>query len=141
MKRHREGYDVFPGQATIGSAGFDLVADIEAPLLLEPGQRIIVPTGIAIALPPSCVGLIFSRSGLASSSGLMLSNGVGVVDTDYRGEIGCALINLGDACVNITPGMRIAQLVVMNYSDELPVFVTELPESDRGEKGFGSTGK
>jgi len=141
INRTRKDYDVFPGQATIGSAGYDLVADIESPMMLEPGQRKIVPTGIAIALTPGCVGLVFSRSGLASSSGLMLTNGVGVIDADYRGEVGCAVINMGDARVEIIPGMRIAQLVIMKHSEEMPVFVTELPASDRGINGFGSTGK
>ena len=103
-----------PGRATAGSAGMDLRALLEEPLTLEPGGRASVPTGIAIGLPsPETVGLVFARSGLAIKHGLALSNGVGVIDSDYTGEIRVGLVNLSDTAYTIQPDERIAQLVVM----------------------------
>ena len=131
-----------PVRSTKGSAGLDLCALLEQPLTLEPGGRASVPTGIAIGLPSEeTVGLVFARSGLAVKHGLALSNGVGVIDSDYRGEIQVGLVNLSDQPYTIQPGERIAQLVVM------PVLLPELKEVDsleeteRGAGGFGSTGR
>jgi len=101
----------------------------------------IVPTGLAIALPEGFVALLFARSGLAAKHGIALANSVGVIDSDYRGEIGVALINLGSAPYRIQPGERICQMMVLPISQACFAAVSALPESERGEGGFGSTGK
>jgi dUTP pyrophosphatase len=132
---------IVPEYATQGAAGVDLHAMLEEKIQLLPGQIVKIPTGIAIELPqPDIVSLIFARSGLASKNGLALVNGVGVIDSDYRGEIQVAMINLGQEPFTLQPGDRIAQMLFM------PVFlaqfhqVQELSQSERGEDGFGSTG-
>ena len=131
-----------PGRATAGSAGMDLRALLEEPLTLEPGGRASVPTGIAIGLPsPETVGLVFARSGLAIKHGLALSNGVGVIDSDYTGEIRVGLVNLSDTAYTIQPDERIAQLVVMPVCLPDILEVEELDQTERGAGGFGSTGK
>ena len=134
-------YAILPRYATAGAAGMDLTACLDEPLTLSPGQRALVPTGIAIALPPQHVGLIFARSGLAVKQGLTLSNGVGVIDCDYRGEVQVGLIHLGSEPYTIQPGERIAQLAVMPVVQVQPVEVEELNGTERGVGGFGSTGK
>ena len=131
-----------PEAATGGSAGMDLCAVLDAPLVLEPGQRAMVPTGLAIALPSNdLVALIFARSGLAVKHGITLSNCVGVVDSDYRGEVKVGLINQSNVAYEIAPGERIAQLVITPVVMAQPVVVDSLPDSERGEGGFGSTGR
>lgn len=131
-----------PARSTPGSAGMDLRALLDAPLEIKPGMRASVPTGIAIGLPDShTVGLVFARSGLAIKHGLALSNGVGVIDSDYTGEIRVGLINQADEAYVIQPGERIAQLVVMPICMPEILEVEELTETQRGEGGFGSTGK
>ena len=131
-----------PGRATAGSAGMDLRALLEEPLTLEPGGRASVPTDIAIGLPsPETVGLVFARSGLAIKHGLALSNGVGVIDSDYTGEIRVGLVNLSDTAYTIQPDERIAQLVVMPVCLPDILEVEELDQTERGAGGFGSTGK
>ena len=131
-----------PEAATGGSAGMDLCAVLDAPLVLAPGERAMVPTGIAIALESAeFVALIFARSGLAVKHGITLSNCVGVVDSDYRGEVKVGLINLSDTSYEIAPGERIAQMVIMPVAAVSPKVVENLPESERGEGGFGSTGR
>ena len=131
-----------PGRATAGSAGMDLRALLEEPLTLAPGGRASVPTGIAIGLPsPETVGLVFARSGLAIKHGLALSNGVGVIDSDYTGEIRVGLVNLSDTAYTIQPDERIAQLVVMPVCLPDILEVEELDQTERGAGGFGSTGK
>lgn len=131
-----------PVRSTPGSAGADLRALLDGPLTLGPGERAAVRTGIAIGLPsPETVGLVFARSGLAVKHGLALSNGVGVIDSDYTGEIRVGLVNLSKEPYTIQPGERIAQLVVLPIA--LPVLrqVERLEETQRGAGGFGSTGK
>lgn len=130
-----------PRYATEGSAGLDLSANIEAPLKIEPQERVLVPTGLAVEIEPQKVGLIFARSGISIKKGIALSNGVGVLDSDYRGEIRCGLINLSDEPYYIQPGDRIAQLVIMPYYCEEIVEVTELGQTERAEGGFGSSGR
>lgn len=131
-----------PAAATGGSAGMDLCAVLDAPLTLAPGERAMIPTGLAIALPSAdFVALIFARSGLAVKHGITLSNCVGVVDSDYRGEVKVGLINQSDKAYEIAPGERIAQMVIMPVFQAEPKVVDELPSSDRGEGGFGSTGR
>ncbi len=131
-----------PRYATIGSAGLDLSACLEEPLAVPPGTRVKIPTGIAIEIPYRHIaGLIFPRSGLAVKHGISLANAVGVIDSDYKGEIIVAVFNQGEREYIINPGERIAQIVFV------PVFTATLEEVDaledtaRGTGGFGSTGK
>lgn len=131
-----------PRFATGGAACMDLCACIESPLTLAAGARALVPTGIAIALPSAdYVALVFARSGLGIKKGVCLSNGVGVIDSDYRGEIGVGLVNLGDEPYTVQPGDRIAQLMVVPVVQPTLTVVDELDETARGAGGFGSTGR
>lgn len=131
-----------PRYATEGAAAMDLCACLEEAVTLAPGQRRGIPTGIAIALPSAdYVALVFVRSGLGFRHGLSLCNGVGVIDSDYRGEISVGLVNLGDAPYTVQPGDRIAQLMVLPVARPQPVPVEELDETARGVGGFGSTGR
>lgn len=138
----RFGADIpLPAYASDGAAAIDLRAVLDEPLTIAPGRRELVPTGVAIALPgPDYVALVFARSGLAVKNGLTLSNAVGVVDSDYRGEIKVGLINLSDEAYTIAPGDRIAQLAVMPVCMASLSFVNDLDETARGAGGFGSTG-
>lgn len=130
-----------PKYKTSGAAGMDLIAAIDETVHLLPGERRLVPTGIAIALPsPHFVALVYARSGLAGKNGVSLSNGVGVIDSDYRGEILCALHNGGTEAFVIEPGDRIAQLVITPVLRAHWREVEELPATERGSGGFGSTG-
>ena len=128
-------------RATEGSAGIDLCACIDEPITIAAGEIVKIPTGIASSIPVDCVSLIFARSGLAVKEGIALANSVGVVDSDYRGEIIVGLINHSKKDYTINPGDRIAQLVVMPVC-LLPVEVVDsLDSTERGDGGFGSTGK
>jgi dUTP diphosphatase len=128
-----------PRRARDGDAGLDLRAN--ARLKVGPGERAMVPTGLAVALPPGHAGLVLPRSGLASRRGLTLANSPGLIDPGYRGEITCAVVNLDPVeAVEIRTGDRIAQLVVVPFIEMEPVEVAELPPSTRGAEGFGSTG-
>lgn len=130
-----------PTRATNGSAGMDLHALLDSPVCIPPGGRISIHTGIAIGLPNSnTVGLVFARSGLAVKHGLALSNGVGVIDSDYTGEIIVGLVNLSDTEYTISPGERLAQLVISPIIPAIPVEVETLKKTSRGDGGFGSTG-
>ena len=130
-----------PQYASNGAAALDLCAALEQPLTLQPGGRALVSTGVAVALPEGCAGLLFARSGLAVKHGLALSNGVGVIDSDYRGEIRVGLHHQGDTAYTIQPGERIAQLGVFRFETLVPTPVEALPETTRGAGGFGSTGR
>ncbi len=131
-----------PRFATKGSAGADLCANIDAPLTVPPMGRVLVPTGLAIAIPDPLYGaFVFARSGLSVRHGLTLSNGVGVIDSDYRGEIRVGLVNLSQEPYTIVPGERIAQLVVAPVRQFSPVEAEELDDTARGTGGFGSTGR
>ena len=131
-----------PKFATAGAACMDLCACIDAPVTLEAGARALIPTGIAIALPSAdYVALVFARSGLGIKQGVCLSNGVGVIDSDYRGEIGVGLVNLGQSAYTVQPGDRIAQLMVTPVVQPTVVQVSALDDTDRGAGGFGSTGR
>lgn len=131
-----------PERATSGSAGMDLRALLDHPVTVPAGGRVIIPTGIAIGIPDSgLVGLVYARSGLAVKHGLALSNGVGVIDSDYTGEIRVGMVNLSDTEYTVQPGERIAQLVIAPVSPVRPLEVEELDETARGAGGFGSTGK
>ncbi len=132
-----------PEYATPDSAGLDLAAAVEVDLVLAPGARALVPTGLVIALPPGCEAQVRSRSGLALRHGITVLNSPGTVDADYRGEIGVILANLGDAPFTVTRGMRIAQMVVASVKRltwRQVDGVGELPATARGAAGFGSTG-
>jgi len=130
-----------PKYATAGAAGIDLCALLDKELVLKPGEIIKVPTGLAIELPgPNVVAIVCARSGLASRYGITLANAVGVIDSDYRGEIQIPLINLGSELYVIKNGERIAQMLFLPvYLADL-VAVTELGATGRGTGGFGSTG-
>ena len=130
-----------PQYATDGSAGLDLAACIDEPVLLKPGEIQKIPTGIAIQIPVGYGGFVFPRSGLASKHGINMANCVGVIDSDYTGEVICAVQNNGFAPYTIEPGERIAQLVIMPVAHCELTFVEELSETERGAGGFGSTGK
>lgn len=126
---------------TSHSAGMDLFASLEEEVTLAPGERRLIPTGIAIALPEGYEAQVRPRSGLALKQGVTLLNTPGTVDADYRGEIGCIIINLGDEPFVIKDGDRIAQLVIHQVAHVELQEVEELPESRRGEGGFGHTGQ
>jgi len=130
-----------PAYATDGAAGMDLAACLEAPVTIRPGERKLIPTGLALELPSRAfVALVFPRSGLASRQGISMANAVGVIDADYRGEILCPLINLGAEPVTIKPGDRIAQILFIPVATATLRWVENLSPSLRGEGGFGSTG-
>jgi dUTP pyrophosphatase len=127
-----------PAHAHSGDAGVDLFA--REAVDLAPGGFATIPTGVAVAIPDGFVGLVAPRSGLAARHGLSIVNAPGVVDSGYRGEIRVILVNHGDAAIGLQRGDRIAQLVVVPVVAQEMVEVDELPESTRGERGFGSTG-
>jgi dUTP pyrophosphatase len=129
-----------PHYMTPGAAGMDLLADPEGELLLAPGERLLVPTGLAVAIPPGFEGQVRPRSGLAARDGLTVLNAPGTVDADYRGEVQVLLVNLGREPVRVRRGDRIAQLVIGPVARVAWREVAALPDSARGEGGFGSTG-
>ena len=131
-----------PTRGSDGAAGLDLYACLDAPITLEPRGLYKIPTGIAIALPDkNTVALVFARSGLGVKHGISLSNAVGVIDSDYRGEIMVGLCNLSDDSYTLQPNERFAQLVVMPVLGMEVVQADDLGDTSRGEGGFGSTGK
>lgn len=128
-----------PAPAYPGDAGLDLRSTIDVEV--KPGDRALVPTGVAVAIPDGHAGLVLPRSGLASKQGLTLANAPGLIDAGYRGEVTCAVVNLDpDRAVQVRRGDRIAQLVIVAIPRVEPAWVEELPPSTRGEDGFGSTG-
>lgn len=148
---HHEGLPL-PSYQTAQSVGLDLAAAIDKPIILQPFERVAIPTGIAIQLPHGCEGQVRPRSGCSLRDGLVAI--LGTIDTDYRGELKVIvqninppvslfkkLLKMGDGSVTITRGMRIAQLVIMPYVYVRPKEVKDLYETSRGDKGFGSTGK
>ena len=141
IKKVRDSAKV-PNRATSGSAGLDLCACIDEPVTLEGGATAVIPTGIAIALPSAEYGaFVFPRSGIAVKHGIGLLNSVGVIDSDYRGEIMVGLINQVSTPYTIQPGERVAQMVVMPVSMMSTEEVYDLDETERGAGGFGSTGR
>ena len=132
---------IIPALATSGSAGADLRACIDAPVTLAPGQTELIPIGLAFAIPLGYAGLVFARSGMATRRGLAPANKVGVLDSDYRGEVFVPIHNHSSDPQTVEPGERIAQLILVPAV--FPEFseVETLDETDRGESGFGSTGR
>ena len=123
-----------------GDAGLDLRAVRAAEV--APGERAMIPTGVSVAIPAGYAGLVLPRSGLASRQGLTLANAPGLIDAGYRGEVICAVVNLDPSeAVRIEVGDRIAQLVIVALPEVAPGWVEDLPDSERGEGGFGSTGR
>ena len=132
----------FPTYATPGSAGMDLRACIDAGVTVRPGEQALIPTGLAISLPSAdYVALLYARSGLAIKHGLSPANCVGVIDSDYRGEVVVALRNYGKEPYTVEPGERIAQMVVTPVVQATVTVVEELDDTARGAGGFGSTGR
>jgi dUTP pyrophosphatase len=139
---HGEGLPL-PAYQSADAAGLDLLAAVpeSTPLMLSPGQRALVPTGLSIALPPGYEAQIRPRSGLAAKHGITVLNAPGTVDADYRGEVSVLLINHGDAAFQIRRGERIAQMIVAAVARAELVPASSLSATGRGEGGFGSTGR
>lgn len=135
------GKHELPQFETSHSAGMDLRANIEAPIVLEKGARALVATGIKLALPDGYEAQIRPRSGLAYKHGITVLNSPGTIDADYRGDVGVLLINHGNDAFIIEDGMRVAQMVVAQYTQFTWDTVDDLDDTSRGEGGFGSTGK
>ncbi|MGD9559679.1 MAG: dUTP diphosphatase [Oscillospiraceae bacterium] len=141
IKRLKPGAHI-PGRATPGAAGMDLRACCSASgFTLQPLERALIPTGIAIELPSEkMVGLVFARSGLALKQGLAMANGVGVIDSDYRGEVSVPVVNLSNVPIHVANGERIAQLVIVPVELPQMIEIDNLTDTSRGAGGFGSTG-
>ena len=130
-----------PSYATEGSAGVDLKANIDEPITLAPFQRVVVPTGLRIALPKGTEAQVRPRSGLAAKHGITVLNTPGTIDADYRGEVGVILINLSDKDFVINPGERVAQMILARYERFEWEDDEQLDSTSRGEGGLGSTGR
>ena len=140
LVRRLDGDATLPAYAKPGDAALDLAA--AADVLVPPGARALIPTGLAVAIPEGYAGLVLPRSGLASRRGLTLANSPGLIDSGYRGEVTCAVVNLDRRdMVAIERGDRIAQLLVIPIAVVEPRWAAELPPSERGTGGFGSTGR
>lgn len=129
-----------PAYATAGAAGMDIVAAVTEDLVLAPGARSAVPTGLSMAVPAGHEVQVRPRSGLALRHGVTVANAPGTIDSDYRGEVKILLVNLGDADFTVSRGMRIAQIVLTPVTRAEPKLVEELDDTARGSGGFGSTG-
>jgi len=141
LKRRSGTKDVpLPKYMSEHAAGMDLCAAVDEPVIIKPGERAIVPAGIYIALPPGYEAQVRPRSGLAIKKGVTVANAPGTIDADYRGEVGVILVNLGAEPFEVTRGMRVAQMVVAPVTRAEIAVTDELPDSERGEGGFGSTG-
>ena len=141
IKVHYSGKHALPQFETTQSAGMDLRANIDAPVVLHPGDRALIPTGIKMASPDGYEAQIRPRSGLAYKHGITVLNSPGTIDADYRGDVGVLLINHGREAFTVEDGMRVAQMVVAQYSQFEWESVDDLDETARGAGGFGSTGK
>ena len=140
VKILREGA-ILPTYGSAGAAGADLYACLEAPISIAPGETAFIPTGIAMAVPKGCAGLIYARSGLACKRGLAPANKVGVIDSDYRGEIMVALYNHGTQPQTVDHGERVAQMVITPVLTPVYEVADSLTDTARNAGGFGSTGK
>jgi dUTP pyrophosphatase len=135
-----DGKHQLPNYSTPQSAGMDLRASLDQPVVLQPGERSLIPTGIKLALPPGMEAQVRPRSGLAYKHGVTVLNSPGTIDADYRGDIGVILVNHGDVAFTVEDGSRIAQMVLAKYEQVEWEEVRELTDTDRGDGGFGSTG-
>ena len=141
VKRLRKDHTVsLPQYMTEGASGMDLFASLEKEVILEPGERRLIPTGIAVAIPAGFEGQVRPRSGLAVQKGIGMVNGPGTIDSDYRGEIGVLLINFGREAFTVRNGERIAQMVISRIFRTTLEEVDDLPATQRQEGGFGHTG-
>jgi len=141
VQRLAHGMDLpLPAYATAGAAAMDLVAALNADVVMPPGGRALIPTGLSIALPDGYEAQVRPRSGLALKQGVTVLNSPGTIDADYRGEVGVILVNLGDAPFTVKRGERIAQMVVAPVAQAALREVATLPATARGAGGFGSTG-
>jgi len=131
---------ILPEYQTAGAAGADLHACIDEPIILEPMERRVIPTGLAMSIPEGYEVQIRARSGMSIKHGITMVNGIGTVDADYRGEVGVLAINLGQEAFTIEPGMRIAQMVLARYAVAIWNVVESLDETIRGIGGYGSSG-
>ncbi len=131
---------MLPEYQTIGAAGADIHACLDEPVTLQPLERRMIPTGLAMAIPEGFEVQIRARSGMSIKHGITMVNGVGTIDADYRGEVGVLIINLGQEPFTIEPGMRIAQMVVARYETIAWKEVDTLDETARGAGGYGSSG-
>jgi len=131
---------ILPEYQTAGAAGADLHACIDEPIILEPMERRVIPTGLAMSIPEGYEVQIRARSGMSIKHGITMVNGIGTVDADYRGEVGVLAINLGQEAFTIEPGMRIAQMVLARYAVASWNVVESLDETIRGIGGYGSSG-
>lgn len=131
---------ILPEYETEGSAGMDVRAYTEEDIVIKPGKRVLVPTGLFMEIPNGCEAQIRARSGLAIRNGITMINGIGTIDSDYRGEIKIPLVNLGDESFVIKNGDRIAQMVISRYETVSWEKVSEVGETIRGNGGFGHTG-
>ena len=129
-----------PTYATDGASGMDLRAFIDEPVILQPMERRLIPTGLFVQIPEGYEGQVRARAGLAIKHGIGLVNSIGTIDSDYRGELKIPVINFGNESFTINNGDRVAQLVIASYERVTPIVVSELDETDRGEGGFGHTG-
>lgn len=136
---NKSKYDL-PKYETSGSAGMDLIANIDEPIKLKPLEREVVPTGLYISLPEGYEAQIRARSGLSYKHGITTANGIGTIDSDYRGEIGVILVNLSNEEYTVNAGDRIAQMVIAKYEKAEFIEVEELSETTRSDGGFGHTG-
>lgn len=142
IRRLAHGQDLpLPSKASKSAAGFDLRAALAESLTLQPGERAAVPTGVALALPEGWEGQVRPRSGLARRHGITVLNAPGTIDADYRGEVVVLLVHHGERPVTLERGERIAQLVPARVAEAVFEEVEELPETVRGDGGFGSTGR
>lgn len=132
---------ILPAYGSSGAAGADLYACLDAPISIAPGETAWIPTGIALEVPQGCAGLVYARSSLGAKRGLAPANKVGVIDSDYRGEIRVVLLNHSKYTQTVEPGERIAQFLITPVLTPMYVESAELSDTTRGNGGFGSTGK
>ena len=132
---------ILPTYGSAEAAGADLYACLDEALVIEAGETVFIPTGIALEVPKGCAGLVYARSGLACKRGLAPANKVGVIDSDYRGEVKVALHNHGRQTQTVNPGERVAQLLITPVLTPAYEEAEELTDTERGACGFGSTGK
>lgn len=132
---------ILPTYGSVEAAGADLYACLDAPVTIQPGQTAWIPTGIALEVPKGCAGLVYARSSMGAKRGLAPANKVGVIDSDYRGEIRVVLLNHSNQVQTVAPGERVAQFLITPVLTPVYEEVADLSDTQRGAGGFGSTGK